>query len=115
MGPEGQAAVVIVKHTNPCGVAKASTVVDAYRMARDADPVSACGGIVALTHPVDAATGAALPETLLEAVIAPSFEPGALEALKSKKALRLLELPLLVEARDAWRFESRELRSVPGG
>src|SRR5205807_6872118 len=66
MGPEGQVAVVIVKHTNPCGVAKASTVVDAYRMARDADPVSAFGGIVALTHPVDAATGTALAETFLE-------------------------------------------------
>ena len=114
-GPVGPATVVIVKHTNPCGVARAATVLDAYRAARDADPVSAFGGIVALTHPVDAATGAALSETFLEAVIAPSFEPGALEALKSKKALRLLELPLLGEARDAWRFEPRELRSVPGG
>src|SRR5438270_3623000 len=115
MGPQGQAAVVIVKHTNPCGVAKAPTGLDAYRMAREADPVSAFGGIVALTHPVDAATGAALAETFLEAVIAPSFEPGALEALKAKKALRLLELPSLGEGRESWRPEPHELRSIPGG
>ena len=114
-GPGGQAAAVVVKHTNPCGVARAGTVLDAYRAARDADPISAFGGIVALTQPVDAATGAALAETFLEAVIAPSFEPGALEALKPKKALRLLELPSLGEGRESWRPEPRELRSIPGG
>jgi len=114
-GKKGQAAVVIVKHTNPCGVARASTVLEAYRIARDADPISAFGGIVALSHAVDAATGAALAETFLEAVIAPGFEPGALEALKGKKALRLLELPLLSEPRDSWHPEAREIRSVPGG
>jgi len=114
-GPGGQATAVVVKHTNPCGVARANTVLDAYREARDADPVSAFGGIVALTHPVDAPTGAALAETFLEAVIAPSFEPGALEALKGKKALRLLELPSLGEARESWRPELREIRSIPGG
>src|SRR5437763_8030973 len=114
-GPLGQATAVVVKHTNPCGVARANTVLDAYRGARDADPISAFGGIVALTHPVDAPTGAALAETFLEAVIAPSFDPGALEALKAKKALRLLELPALGEARDSWHPEPRELRSIPGG
>jgi len=114
-GPRRPATAVVVKHTNPCGVARAGTVLDAYRGARDADPVSAFGGIVALTHPVDAATGAALSETFLEAVIAPGFDPGALEALKGKKALRLLELPSLGEGREAWRPEPRELRSIPGG
>jgi phosphoribosylaminoimidazolecarboxamide formyltransferase / IMP cyclohydrolase len=114
-GPGGPATVVVVKHTNPCGVARAGTVLDAYRGARDADPISAFGGIVAFTHRVDAPTGAALAETFLEAVIAPGFDPGALEALKAKKALRLLELPSLGEARDSWRPELRELRSVPGG
>src|SRR5713226_4601511 len=114
-GARGPATAVVVKHTNPCGVARAGTVLDAYRGARDADPVSAFGSIVALTHPVDAATGAALSETFLEAVIAPGFDPGALEALKGKKALRLLELPSLGEGREAWRPEPRELRSIPGG
>jgi phosphoribosylaminoimidazolecarboxamide formyltransferase/IMP cyclohydrolase len=114
-GSRGPAAVVVVKHTNPCGVAKAARLLDAYKLARDADPVSAFGGIVALSHPVDAATGAALAETFLEAVIAPAFEPGALEALKAKKSLRLLELPLLGEGRDNWTLEPREMRSIPGG
>src|SRR5207248_1854889 len=68
----------------------------------------------AVTHSVNAATAAVLAETFLEAVIAPGFEPGALEALKTKKALRLLELPSLGEPRDSWRQESRELRSLPG-
>ncbi len=107
--------MVIVKHTNPCGVARAATVLDAYKLARDADPVSAFGGIVALSRPVDAATGAALAETFLEAVIAPGFETGAIEALKGKKSLRLLEVPLLGLARESWTLEPRELRSVPGG
>ena len=114
-GQAGAAVVVIVKHTNPCGVARARTILGAYRAARDADPVSAFGGIVALSHPVDAATGAALGETFLEAVIAPGYDKGALAALKAKKALRLLEVPLLGQGREAWAMEPRELRSVPGG
>jgi phosphoribosylaminoimidazolecarboxamide formyltransferase/IMP cyclohydrolase len=114
-GTRGPAAAVIVKHTNPCGVALAASSVEAYRKARDADPVSAFGGIVALTHPVDEAAGKLLAETFLEAVIAPSFDAGARAALSGKKSLRLLELPLLGEPRDAWRFEPREIRSVPGG
>ena len=114
-GPKGRAAVVIVKHTNPCGVARAATLLDAYKLARDADPVSAFGGIVALSQVVDAATGAALAETFLEAVIAPGYDAGALLALKGKKSLRLLELPLLGEKRESWTLESRELRSIPGG
>jgi phosphoribosylaminoimidazolecarboxamide formyltransferase/IMP cyclohydrolase len=115
MGRDGQAAAVIVKHTNPCGVARAATVLDAYRMARDADPVSAFGGIVALTHPVETNTAMALAETFLEAVIAPGFDRGALDVLKAKKSLRLLEIALLAEASDSWTPEPRELRSVPGG
>jgi phosphoribosylaminoimidazolecarboxamide formyltransferase/IMP cyclohydrolase len=114
-GAQGPAAVVIVKHTNPCGVARARSVLDAYKLARDADPVSAFGGIVAFSHRVDAATGAALAETFLEAVIAPGYEQGALDALRSKKSLRLLELPLLGDGASTWTPEPRELRSVPGG
>jgi len=77
--------------------------------------VSAFGGIVALTHPVDAATAAALAETFLEAVIAPSFDRAALDALKGKKSLRLLEVPMLGEGRESWSAEPREIRSIPGG
>ncbi|MBI5531077.1 MAG: bifunctional phosphoribosylaminoimidazolecarboxamide formyltransferase/IMP cyclohydrolase [Deltaproteobacteria bacterium] len=86
---EGPAAVV-VKHTNPCGVATASTLAEAYRIAREADATSAFGGIVALNQPVEEETAKVLGETFLEAIIAPSFSPVALELLKKKKNLRLL-------------------------
>ena len=111
----GSATAVIVKHTNPCGAARAGSLQEAYRKARDADPVSAFGGIVALSHPVDAASAAVLAETFLEAVIAPGFEPPALEVLRPKKALRLMELPRLADARASWKPEAHELRSIPGG
>lgn len=87
---EGPAAVV-VKHTNPCGVAVADELATAYRRAREADPVSAFGGIVALNREVDEATAALLSETFLECVVAPSFQPAALERLQRKKRLRLLQ------------------------
>ena len=83
-------AAVVVKHTNPCGVAAAATLADAYRGARDADPVSAFGGIVALNREVDEATARLLAETFLECVVAPGFSAGALELLRTKKNLRLL-------------------------
>ena len=81
---------VVVKHTNPCGVATAKTLADAYKTARDADALSAFGGIVALNREVDAATAALLAETFLECVVAPSFAPAALETLRAKKNLRLI-------------------------
>lgn len=83
-------AAVVVKHTNPCGVAVAKDLVTAYRTAREADPVSAFGGIVALNRPVDAAAATVLAETFLECIVAPSFDAGALEVLRAKKNLRLL-------------------------
>jgi phosphoribosylaminoimidazolecarboxamide formyltransferase/IMP cyclohydrolase len=85
-----QPAAVVVKHTNPCGVAVAQSLESAYRVAREADPVSAFGGIVALNREVDLATAAALAETFLECVIAPSFAEEALAVLRGKKNLRLL-------------------------
>ncbi len=87
---EGPAAVV-VKHTNPCGLATGETLAEAYERARQADPVSAFGGIVALRTPCDLATAERLVETFLECVVAPAFEPEALELLRArKKNLRLL-------------------------
>ena len=83
-------AAVVVKHTNPCGVAVASALVDAYRTAREADALSAFGGIVALNREVDEATAKVLAETFLECVVAPGFAPAALEILHAKKNLRLL-------------------------
>ncbi|HEY1692319.1 MAG TPA: bifunctional phosphoribosylaminoimidazolecarboxamide formyltransferase/IMP cyclohydrolase [Polyangiaceae bacterium] len=83
-------AAVVVKHTNPCGVAVAASLAHAYREAREADPVSAFGGIVALNREVDEATAKLLAETFLECIVAPSFAAPALEVLRAKKNLRLL-------------------------
>lgn len=86
---EGPAAVV-VKHTNPCGVATGKDLASAYRAARDADSVSAFGGIVALNREVDESTARILSETFLECIVAPTFAPAALEVLRKKEKLRLL-------------------------
>ena len=83
-------AAVVVKHTNPCGVATGPTLVDAYRNARDADAVSAYGGIVALNREVDEPVARILVETFLECVVAPAFAPAALDVLRGKKNLRLV-------------------------
>src|SRR5688572_14848365 len=83
-------AAVVVKHTNPCGVATAPMLADAYRCAREADAMSAFGGIVALNREVDDTTAEILAETFLECIIAPGFSPGALDRLRSKAALRLI-------------------------
>jgi phosphoribosylaminoimidazolecarboxamide formyltransferase/IMP cyclohydrolase len=83
-------AAVVVKHTNPCGAATGASLVEAYRNAREADPVSAYGGIVALNREVDEAAARALLETFLECIVAPSFAPAALDVLRSKKNLRLV-------------------------
>jgi phosphoribosylaminoimidazolecarboxamide formyltransferase/IMP cyclohydrolase len=83
-------AAVIVKHTNPCGVAVAADLAAAYRIAREADPVSAFGGIVAVNREVDLAAARVLAETFLECIVAPGFAPDALGVLRGKKNLRLL-------------------------
>jgi phosphoribosylaminoimidazolecarboxamide formyltransferase / IMP cyclohydrolase len=86
------AAAVVVKHGIPCGVAVAETVREAYIRARDGDPISAFGGIVALNRRVDREAAEAISETFLEAVIAPEFDEDAVVgAFGRKKAVRLLE------------------------
>ena len=83
-------AAVVVKHTNPCGVAQGESLEAAYRAAREADPQSAFGGIVALNRRCDLATAEAIAETFIECVIAPGFADDALERLRKKSGLRLL-------------------------
>ncbi len=83
-------AAVVVKHTNPCGVATGDSLVEAYRSARDADALSAFGGIVALNREVDEVAAKVLAETFVECIVAPSFAAAALEILRAKKNLRLL-------------------------
>ena len=78
-------AAVVIKHTNPSGVALGTTLVEAYEAAHAADPVSAYGGVVGLNRSVDLATAKAIKGDVLDAVIAPGYEPQALEILKAKK------------------------------
>jgi phosphoribosylaminoimidazolecarboxamide formyltransferase/IMP cyclohydrolase len=106
-------AAVIVKHTNPCGVATdAAGVAAAYRTARETDPTSAFGGIVAVNREVDDALATQLAETFLECVVAPGYSPAARTILAAKKNLRLVATgPMVTGAEDrGWSF-----RSVTGG
>jgi phosphoribosylaminoimidazolecarboxamide formyltransferase/IMP cyclohydrolase len=89
------AACVVVKHTNPCGAAERATLAEAWQAALAGDPVSAYGGVVALTGEVDAATAEGLAAIFLEVVVAPSYSPEALAILARKTNLRLLEDPIL--------------------
>jgi len=110
-------AVTIIKHTNPCGCAVSDAgALDAYRRARETDPVSAFGGIVAVNRPVDDDLGRELGETFLECIIAPSFTPEALARLAGKKNLRLLAYDFVAAAgREREGASVHEVRSVSGG
>ncbi|HEX4695343.1 bifunctional phosphoribosylaminoimidazolecarboxamide formyltransferase/IMP cyclohydrolase [Sphingomonas sp.] len=91
-----QPTCVIVKHANPCGVATAATLAEAYEAAYACDTVSAFGGIIAVNRPLDAETAAAITGIFTEVVVAPDADPEAVELFAAKKNLRLLltgELP----------------------
>lgn len=87
-------AAVAVKHANPCGVAVGRDLHAAYMLAFAADPVSIFGGIVAVNRKLDALTARQMSEIFLEVIIAPEYEPEALDILTAKKDLRLLQAPL---------------------
>lgn len=89
--------VAILKHTNPCGVAQGSTLVEAYEKAFNADATSAFGGIVALNQPIDTATANSLTKTFLECVVAPGCDEVAQTILSKKTNLRILILPDLAQ------------------
>jgi len=125
-------AAVIVKHANPCGVAVAATIEDAWERALAADPVSAFGCVALLNRPVTGALGARIAEHFVEVLHAPAYDEAAVTALRTKKALRILsdgerraETPgerdfrrvlggLLVQGRDA-DVQNRETMSVVCG
>ena len=100
-------AVAIIKHTNPCGVARRQSLVDALGAALQADPVSAFGGIVGVNREFDAASANAVGDVFLEVIVAPSFSEEALEILRRKKNLRLVTTEALVP--------EYEFRSAAGG
>jgi phosphoribosylaminoimidazolecarboxamide formyltransferase/IMP cyclohydrolase len=105
-------ACVIVKHANPCGVAVAATLRDAYEMAYRTDPTSAFGGIIAFNRPLDASTAKlVLDRQFVEVLVVPSLLAGAAEVLASKPNIRVLITGTLQQNP----APERELRSVGGG
>lgn len=109
LAADGPAAVVM-KHANPCGAALGSTIEEAYARAHAGDTVSAFGGIVATNRPVTAAMATALAPVFTEVVVAPGFEPEALEILAKKKNLRVVEVGDV-----AWSPLPLVMRSIAGG
>jgi len=103
-------ACVIVKHTNPCGAATGSSVRDAFDKARATDPVSAFGGIIGINRTVTGDASRAIAETFFEAIVAPEYEPAALEALGSKKNLRVIRMGTVTSAGPPF-----DVRMIDGG
>jgi phosphoribosylaminoimidazolecarboxamide formyltransferase/IMP cyclohydrolase len=110
-GASGKAAIAIIKHANPCGVAQAESLVEAYRSALACDPVSAFGGIVAANRTLDAEAAKAITEIFTEVIIAPDATEEAIALIGAKKNLRLLLTGGLPDPRAAG-FVSR---SIAGG
>ncbi|MGP8175267.1 MAG: bifunctional phosphoribosylaminoimidazolecarboxamide formyltransferase/IMP cyclohydrolase [Terracidiphilus sp.] len=85
-------AVVIVKHTNPCGAATRATLLEAYQKALACDPVSAYGGVIGINREVDRAAAEEIAKLFVEAIAAPAFTPEARERFAARKNLRLVEV-----------------------
>jgi len=104
-------AVAIIKHANPCGIAVGSDIAQAYERAHACDPQSAFGGVIATNRPVTAAMAEQVATVFTEVVVAPGFDPEALDILQRKKAIRLLLLPEGMEHG----AEQVDFRGVSGG
>ena len=85
-------ASAIIKHTNPCGCAEAATLVDSYRKAFEADPISAYGGVLAFNRTVDEETAREITKSFVEAITAPDYSAGALTLFATKRNLRVLKV-----------------------
>jgi phosphoribosylaminoimidazolecarboxamide formyltransferase/IMP cyclohydrolase len=106
-----RAACVIVKHNNPCGVALGEEIGDAYANALACDPLSAFGGVIAVNRPVDRALAERLHEHFVEVLIAPGYSEDALEVLKQKEAVRILE----AGEQRGYEARERDVKRVRGG
>lgn len=107
-------AVAIIKHANPCGIATTAPnaldpIASAHLRAHECDPVSAYGGVIATNGTVTLKMAENLKDIFTEVIVAPSFEPAALEVFKAKKNLRVLQLPA------DWKQERMDVRLVSGG
>ena len=100
--------VAIIKHANPCGIATGSDIADAYAKAHACDPVSAFGGVVASNRKVTVAMAEPLSHVFTEVIVAPEYEPEALEILMKKPSIRILTNPIT-------RISPLEFRPVSGG
>ena len=104
-------AVVFIKHNNPCGVAEDKSILKAYRDAWNCDRLSAFGGVLSINRKVDLALAKLIAKSgFLECIVCPAFEPAALELLKAKKNLRLLELPDMLK-----KTAGLDFKKVSGG
>ena len=101
-------AVAIIKHANPCGIAVGDDVASAHRRAHECDPVSAFGGVIATNVPVSVEMATQVAEIFTEVIVAPGYEPGAVEALQAKKNIRVLECPPLARG-------GGDMRAISGG
>jgi phosphoribosylaminoimidazolecarboxamide formyltransferase/IMP cyclohydrolase len=120
------AAVAIIKHTNPCGASTGATVLEAYKRALEGDPVSAFGGVIGINREVDGAAAEEIAKLFVEAIVAPGFTKEALERFAAKKNLRLVKIVpaevqrvikqvsggLLVQDADRLRITEAELKVV---
>lgn len=107
------ASVAVVKHNTPCGVALGKSINEAYLKAIDSDPISAFGGIIAFSQPVNTEIAKHASSMFLEVLVAPDYEPEALELLKKKKNLRIIKLntPL----KDFKKFCEKDIKVTPFG
>ena len=103
-------AVAIIKHSNPCGLAAGDDLQSVFEAALACDSVSAFGSVIAVNRPFDAGTAEALGDLFVEAIIAPAFEPAALELLKSRPNCRLIEISAPAPVDDIL-----DIRAVRGG
>ncbi len=106
-----ETACVVVKHNNPCGVATDGALLQAFLKARECDPVSAFGGIVAFNREVDEPTAQEINGMFVEVVIAPGYDEKALEVFKSKKNIRILQVP----GSNISSFSEFDFKKVVGG
>ena len=107
--------VVIVKHNNPCGVARSSSLADAYQKAYMADRVAAFGGCIALNRAVDKETASAIASQYAEVVVAPDFEEGVLKILGQRKNLRVIRIGNIQRLQDFIGQRCVEFKSLIDG
>lgn len=108
-------ATVIIKHTNPCGVGKATTLAESCKRALETDPVSAFGGVYAFSRKADPETATLLDDKFVELVLAPGYEPEALKILSAKKNRRILDLSDIMKSDRSSEQPRTSFRRILGG